>query len=48
MLPLHKPPQQLLRFSQQLASDSVHFLRALLLPAGGNKDVDQIHYLVLN
>ena len=44
VLPLHKPPQLLLGFSQQLASDSVRFLRASRPPVENEKDRNQIIY----
>ena len=44
VLPLHKPPQLPLGFSQQLASDSVRFLRASRPPVENEKDRNQIIY----
>ena len=44
VLPLHKPPQLPLGFSQQLASDSVSSLRASRPPVENEKDRNQIIY----
>ena len=44
VLPLHKPPQLPLGFSQQLASDSVRSLRASRPPVENEKDRNQIIY----